>query len=98
MLVALVLLTSAGWATAEASYQLDHGTAGTKAPVPSEEGKAPGHGCMSHLGAHLFAPLESPFAATVLSHLDCTQAMALVLHAIAMPDGLFRPPRLLPQA
>lgn len=96
MLVAVMLLTSAGWAAAEASYQLDHGAAGTQGPLPSEHGKAPAHSCMSHLSAHLFAPLESPLAAPSLAHADCMQSMAPVRHAIAVPDGFFRPPRLFP--
>jgi len=98
MLVVVIMLTNAGWAAAETSHQLDHGTAATEAPVPSEHGKAPGHGCSSHLGAHLFAPVESTSAATCLTHMDRTQPMVLVLHAIATPGGLFRPPRLLLQA
>lgn len=98
MLAAVMLLTSAGWAAAEVSHQLAHGMAGTEAPLPSEQGKAPGHSCTSHLGAHLFAPLESPPAAVSLTHIDCTRPMVRVLHAIAVPDGLFRPPRLSQQA
>jgi len=98
MLVVVVMLTSAGWAAAEASHQLVHGTAGTDAPVPSERGKAPSQGCSSHLAAHLFAPVESTSAATSLTHMDRTQPMVLLLHTIAVPDALFRPPRLFKQA
>ena len=98
MLVAVVLLTSAGWTTAEAFCQVHQGTAGTEAPVPPKEGKAPAQGCTCHLSAHLFAPVESPPPAPSLAHMDRTQPMVPVLHAIAMPDGLFRPPRLFQQA
>lgn len=98
MLVAVMLLTSTGWAAAEASYQLDHAAAGTQGPPPAEQSKAPGQSCSSHLSAHLFAPLESPPAAASLAHTERMQPMVPVLHAISMPDGLFRPPRLVLQA
>lgn len=98
LLAALVLLGSAGWAAAEASYDLHHAAPGTEQPLPSEHGKAAGDGCASHLSAHLFAPLESPTASARPVHGTGVTAPARVPHVRTVPGGLFRPPRTLLQA
>ena len=97
-LAALVLVTSTGWAAADASHELEHGAAGTQAPLPSEHGKAPGHSCSTHLSAHLFAPLESKAVAVQLTHAYLVRPILSVSHATAIAGGLCRPPRTLLQA
>ena len=98
LLAAVVLLGSAGWAAAEASYDLHHAAPGTEQPLSSEHGKAPGQSCASHLSAHLFAPLESPTASLAPVQVTCVIAPAPVPHARTVPGELFRPPRVLVQA
>ena len=94
-LATIVLMTTAAWAGAEASHELAHGAAGTESPLPSEHGKGLGHGCATHLSAHLFAPLESHPAPLDQAHTSATQAIPQPLHALAVLNDLFRPPRLL---
>lgn len=98
MLAALVLVTGTASAAFEASHQLAHGAAGTQLPLPAEHGKAPGHSCSTHLSAHLFAPLESPRDAAKPVGASLVKPVLPAPHAIALPDGLFRPPRFVLQA
>lgn len=98
VLAAVVLLASTGWAAAEASYDIHHAGAGTEQPLPSEHGKVPGDGCASHLGAHLFAPLESPAGSPAPVQVTRVTAPSSAPRARPVPGGLFRPPRALLRA
>lgn len=98
MLAAIVLATATGWAFSETAHQFTHAAAGTDSPLPSEQDKAPGHGCSNHLNAHLFAPLESP--RTAAGPVRAVRAATSVRepHVPSVTNGLFRPPRVLVQA
>lgn len=96
LLMASVLVASAGWAGTAASDQIQHGLeqAQTYPGKPAQERGAGNHGCIGHLGFHVFAPVG---AVTVLREPRVARlvfSVPSVRVVVPVKDPYFRPPRL----